>query len=107
MIRGGGTRTAPMALVPREKMDPPPQRLGADAHECIIGKVQTQSTEYQAVVRSFAPERELPSDTLATSLGLFTGRRRLTPGGRSTPACGQAADIEATSKWSPPSTEHP
>ncbi len=60
--------------------------MAADAHECIIGKVQTQSTEYKAVARSFAPERELPSDTLATSLGLFTGRRRLTPGGRSTPA---------------------
>ena len=81
--------------------------MAADAHECIIGKVQTQSTEYKAVARSFAPERELPSDTLATSLGQFTGRRRLNSWRTIDAGLGQAADIEATSKWSRPSTEHP
>jgi hypothetical protein len=76
-----------------------------DTHGCIMVKVRTRPTGYKAAARSFAPERELPSDTLATSLGLFTGRRRLTRAGRSTPACGHAADIEATSKRSPPLTE--
>ncbi len=60
-IRGGKTRTNPVAFMPWMRMGLPPRSFAADAHGCIMVR-SWRPTEYKAAARSIAPERELPSD---------------------------------------------
>ena len=41
---------------------PPPRSFAADAHDCIMVRIRTGSTEYKGVARCSAPDGELPSD---------------------------------------------
>ena len=60
-IRGGKTRTPPMAFTPWMRMGLPLRSFAADAHGCIMVR-SVATTAYKAAARCLAPERELPSD---------------------------------------------
>src|SRR5215831_13289814 len=43
-------------------MGPPPRSFADDAHDCIMVRSGSGSTEYKVVARTSAPDGELPSD---------------------------------------------
>src|ERR1700726_835303 len=60
-----------MAQMPTERMGPPPRSFAADAHDCIMVRIQTDLPD-TSLWREDAPQGELPSDH-------YSDRRRETP----------------------------
>jgi hypothetical protein len=60
-VRGGGVPRVRMALMPTERMGPPPRSFAADAHHCIMVRVSKRPSEYKHVARSARQASGLPS----------------------------------------------
>src|SRR5262245_18869413 len=86
-VRGGGVPRVRTALMPSERMGPPPRSFAADAHHCIMVRVSKRPSEYKHVARSArhasgpASDRHLDHNERAAVLGavkcgLVNGRER-------------------------------
>src|SRR2546421_3223441 len=60
-IRGGGNRQLTWHKMPTERMGPAARSFAADAHDCIMVRIQTD-LPHTSVRREDAPNGELPSD---------------------------------------------
>src|SRR5260370_27950902 len=60
-MRGGGTRDVTWHTMPTERMGPAARSFAADAHDCIMVRIQTD-LPHTSVRREDAPNGELPSD---------------------------------------------
>jgi hypothetical protein len=66
-IRGGGDPTSTMVVAPVLRMGPPPRSFAADAHGCIMVRIQMDPPNTRLWRdHMVTPYRELPSDRLTT-----------------------------------------
>ena len=63
-IRGGGTSSEPMALMPPKRMAPPPRSFATDAHGCIMVRIPHGIHRMQGCGAMYALNGDLPSDRL-------------------------------------------
>ena len=89
-----------MVFVPRERLGPPPRSLAADAHDCIMVRMnETTSSSIPHRIQGCGAKiahvmAGSPLIVLSEHRVLTTGRRRLNSCGRSAPAVARRPQTE-------------